>query len=285
MLCPHCGHDNVSGRRFCRSCARPLTAESVPIKLPSPAQPATPTPTPSSAPAVNKMAIGSLVLSFVAFLVPLGIASVVMGHISRRQIAKSGGRQTGNWFAFAGLILSYLQLAVMAVLALAVVGLVLQTNQELSRKPYVRAALIERLMNGDPSHPSAAAAAEYRRNALDALNLVRAREDSSKQASPGAYACNMYDLTNADPELNQHVIQSHYQFQIVCQPNLQTGVVQGYSLSAVAHFDGDPADRPAYCLDSTGMIRKYGVGEASDGMVNRIFWARGPCPDDGEPIE
>jgi len=231
------------------------------------------------------MAIASLALSFLAFIVPLGIASVVMGHVSRRQIARSNGRQTGNWFAFAGLILSYLQLAVAAALALAVVGLVLQMNQELVRKPYVRAALIERLVNGDPSHPSAAAAAEYRRNAVDALHLVRAREDSSQQADPGAYACNLNDLTISDQELKLHVIQSHYQFQIVCQPDLQTGVVHGYSVSAMAHFDGDLADRPAYCLDSTGMIRKYGNLEASAAMFNKTFLGRQPCPDDGEPIE
>ena len=285
MLCPHCGHDNGEGRKYCRACAKPLAAEPAAAKpLPPLAPSPPPTPAPPLAPATNKMAVASLALSLLAFVVPLGIASVVMGHISRRQIARSNGQQTGTWFAFAGLILSYLQLAVVAVLAVVLVGLVLDINKKLGREPYVRAALVERLTHGDPRHPSAAAAAENRRNAIDALRLIRDREDS-KQASPGAYVCNMNDLTIADQELNLRTIQSHYQFQVVCQPDLHTGVVHGYSVSAMARFDTKPEDAPAFCLDSTGTIRQYGNVEASEAMFNRTFLGREPCPDDGELIE
>lgn len=231
------------------------------------------------------MAVASLVLSFLAFIVPLGVASVVMGHISRRQIARSNGQQSGAWFAFAGLILSYLQLAVVAVLVFVLVGLVLDMNKKLGREPYVRAALVERLTQGDPRHPSAAAAAENRNHAIDTLRLIRDREDSYKQSRPEGYACDLLSLTNADPELRQHAIESHYQFQVVCQPDLHTGVVHGYSVSAVARFDAKPDDAPAYCLDSTEMIRKYSFGEAADGMANRTFLGREPCPDNGELIE
>jgi len=288
MLCPHCGHDNVEGRKFCRACAKPLAAQAAPVKPapPVPALPLVTAPAPPSAPTTNKMAVASLVLSFLAFIVPFGIASVVMGHISRRQIARSNGRQTGTWFAFAGLVLSYLQLAVVAVLVLAFVGVAIQMGNKLDHDPYVRAALVERLLQGDPRHPSAAVLAEHRQNLLDALRLIRSREDAYKDSRAGGYACNLFDLTNDDPEINLHVTQSRYQIQIICRDfDPQNTVPHAYVATAVPLSNFNPPDSPSFCLDSSGTILKYSTDYTSAAMTNRTFIGREPCPDDGEPVE
>jgi hypothetical protein len=65
-----------------------------------------------------------------------------MGHISRRQIAKSQGRQSGIGLAFAGLILSYLQLVVVGLIGAGLVVMLFGLSGELNRHPDARAALV-----------------------------------------------------------------------------------------------------------------------------------------------
>ena len=63
----------------------------------------------------NPMAIASLVLSLL-WLGGLGsVGAVVLGHISKREIANSQGRQSGANLATAGLVIGYIGLAIMAL--------------------------------------------------------------------------------------------------------------------------------------------------------------------------
>ena len=75
-------------------------------------------------PRTNVLAIWSLVLSLVGFLIPFvaHIASVICGHKARSQISQSGGSQTGSGIALAGLIISYLSIVfyLIAILFLGV---------------------------------------------------------------------------------------------------------------------------------------------------------------------
>jgi uncharacterized protein YqgC (DUF456 family) len=70
-----------------------------------------------SGPKTNTLAILSLVFSIGSFLVtwfvPLvaSIAGVVCGHIARGQIKRSGGSETGEGLALAGLIIGYIGIA------------------------------------------------------------------------------------------------------------------------------------------------------------------------------
>lgn len=66
-------------------------------------------------PKTNAMAIGSLVLSLL-WLGGLGsVGAVVLGHMSKREIACSEGRQSGANLATAGLVIGYIGLAIMAI--------------------------------------------------------------------------------------------------------------------------------------------------------------------------
>jgi hypothetical protein len=64
----------------------------------------------ATAPKTNGLAIASLVVSLVVCGIG-SIAGVIMGHIARRQIRESGGTQTGDGLALAGIIIGYIGLA------------------------------------------------------------------------------------------------------------------------------------------------------------------------------
>jgi hypothetical protein len=294
MLCPHCGHDNPAGRKYCRGCAKSLAADAKPVTPPA-SGPAAAGPIPVTGrpaisqpaitpPVISKMAIASLGLSFLAFLPPVGIVSVVMGHISRRQIAASQGRQTGSWFAFAGLILSYAQLLVMGFLFLLVISFGFEANHNLDRNRYVRAALVERILNGDPNHPSAAVMAKNGENLMDALHLIQARQETYQAEHSGNYACalNYLEPPGRDDELTAHVRNSHYALQLVCRRLNSDGRADQYAVSAVPRSGSNPPNAPIYCLDETKVIRRYTDANEVNGAV---LYQHQPCPEDGQPAE
>jgi Tfp pilus assembly protein PilE len=64
-------------------------------------------------------AIGSLVCgiaSVTIFSVLAGIPAIILGHISRSDIRKSGGRLKGEGLALAGLIMGYISLAIIPLI-------------------------------------------------------------------------------------------------------------------------------------------------------------------------
>jgi uncharacterized membrane protein len=137
MFCPRCGANNEANQRFCYNCGTRLEAVAQPENPPAVSDiPSPPVYTPpqnvppampqygsmTSYPPVaqtNGLAIASLVCSILAWtglLIVVGaIAGVVMGHLARREIARSNGMQSGSGLATAGLILGYVHLAFAAL--------------------------------------------------------------------------------------------------------------------------------------------------------------------------
>jgi uncharacterized protein DUF4190 len=73
-------------------------------------------------PKTNAMAIGSLVLSLL-WLGGLGsVGAVVLGHMAKREISASQGRQAGANLAAAGLVIGYIGLAIMALYLLVYIA-------------------------------------------------------------------------------------------------------------------------------------------------------------------
>jgi hypothetical protein len=65
------------------------------------------------------MAIGSLMsFGMVGFFFPVAVAAVVLGHVSRSKIRRSGGRLKGSGMALGGMILGYLGIAIMIVVTI-----------------------------------------------------------------------------------------------------------------------------------------------------------------------
>jgi hypothetical protein len=87
-------------------------------------------PYPGPPPATSAKAIASLALSLV-YLCGLGsLAAVVLGHLARGEIRRSGGRIAGTGLATAGLVLGYLGLVVTLVVG---TGLVFTAFSDVSR--------------------------------------------------------------------------------------------------------------------------------------------------------
>jgi hypothetical protein len=75
--------------------------------------PPTPQPPPHYAPSVNGFAIASLVLGIVWLMGIGSILALVFGYVGKSQIDASGGRETGQGFAIAGIVLGYVGLAIL----------------------------------------------------------------------------------------------------------------------------------------------------------------------------
>ena len=74
-------------------------------------------------PQTSGMAIGSLVCGFLSLFWPAAVAAIVLGHISRSQIKKSGGRLSGSGMALTGLIFGYLGVSLIPLLIIAAIAI------------------------------------------------------------------------------------------------------------------------------------------------------------------
>jgi hypothetical protein len=73
-------------------------------------------------PATNGLAIASLVAGILWLGWFGSIVAVILGHVALRQIKQSGGRETGNGIAIAGLVLGYMGVATL-LFVLAAAGI------------------------------------------------------------------------------------------------------------------------------------------------------------------
>ena len=104
-----------------RTCAQleALTADVTP-----PAPPAAPVQRPvfvRQAARTNGFAIASLILG-IMWMGWLGsLAAIACGHVALREIARSGGAQSGRGLAIAGLVLGYIGAVVLAIIVVGVI--------------------------------------------------------------------------------------------------------------------------------------------------------------------
>ena len=68
-------------------------------------------------------AVASLVLGFLAWVFPAAIAAIILGHISRGEIRRSGGKLKGQRAALAGLILGYAGVAILPLVIIAAIAI------------------------------------------------------------------------------------------------------------------------------------------------------------------
>lgn len=155
MNCNACGAANENKATFCVNCGARLvaqtvvvnpaqvmagTAASTPPQQPTPQTPAQMPPAvltpsqpaaawqPGESPRTSGKALASLIMGlanglFMFFFFPLAILAIVFGHISRAEIAKSGGRLKGAGMALAGLILGYASLTIFPLLIIAAIAI------------------------------------------------------------------------------------------------------------------------------------------------------------------
>ncbi|HEX9369371.1 MAG TPA: DUF4190 domain-containing protein [Roseiflexaceae bacterium] len=147
MNCTTCGAPLEPGTMFCANCGTRVTAPSVggapseqqvapappPLSQPydapttpqwiAPGQVAyAPASLPNSSAAVVSLIFG--ILAWLPILPVIGAAvAVVAGHMARNQIKASNGQLGGSGMATIGLILGYLQLALLALTVCVIIGI------------------------------------------------------------------------------------------------------------------------------------------------------------------
>jgi hypothetical protein len=83
--------------------------------------PPPPAPGQQAATKTNGLAIASLILPLLLGALG-GIAGLILGNKAKRQIDESGGRQTGRGLATAGIIVSWVAIALTTLLIIIVVA-------------------------------------------------------------------------------------------------------------------------------------------------------------------
>jgi type IV pilus assembly protein PilA len=106
---------------YCSSCGSEIPKSNT-VVCPScglqiaPAGLSSPSPGALLSPETSGLAIGSLISGILFFILPpAAIAAIIMGHISRAQIRRSGGQKTGDGMALAGLILGYVGISIITL--------------------------------------------------------------------------------------------------------------------------------------------------------------------------
>jgi hypothetical protein len=283
VICPHCAYENPEGRKFCLGCAKPLTPQpAAPISAP----PQISGVSHASEPKLNTMAVVSLILGFLSLIPPLGIAAVVFGHVSRSQIAKSAGREKGTSIAFAGLVLGYIQLAILGIFFLGILGVIQDFRHEMDKHPQTQVALAERIAHGDPYAVNPAKSARQQESAIQALHLISAQETQFLAAHPDqGYACQLYQVgfdPGGNTELGTLMRESDYDTKFI-----RCSQINGpnYVVLSVPRSGGNPADAPVFCLDQVNGIEKYTTEESRDAVATIMTTVADPCPLTGEHVE
>lgn len=121
--CPSCGkgltiEERGAGMQMtCIGCGKPLTVPQT-SQAPLP-RPIVRQPDPHVIAVTSGGAVASLVMGLLSFLCLgpfLGIPAIIAGHIARSKIGKSGGALKGEGIALAGLVLGYINLALVPLM-------------------------------------------------------------------------------------------------------------------------------------------------------------------------
>lgn len=124
-ICPRCNEANADAASYCAQCGDPI-ASVTPSRAPQiqsqDAQALRPQPytTPTQTPKTSGLAIFSLICGCFFFIFPSAVLAVVLGHVSRKEIAKSANRIRGGGMALAGLILGYIGVALVPVILITI---------------------------------------------------------------------------------------------------------------------------------------------------------------------
>jgi len=225
------------------------------------------------------MARAALGLSIFAFVLPLGIAAIVIGHIAERQTDEETAN--GNATARAALWIAYLQIALLTLILVVVGGLFYGTA-----RGFQRDAMVQRVFRAnDQMQPlDAESAREAEGAALTIVNQLIAIEDQIRRhREDGGYSCEFNEVidtgldgtTDAEKKtFDLRVAQSPYAFAFShCNPTTGGIPSAAYQLTAIPRPPRMPEGSAIFCADQTGLVRRVHGRTSLD------------CFDHGEPIQ
>ena len=233
--------------------------------IPSIAQHSAPARVPNHA-----LARTALVMSIFAFLPPLGLAAIVMGHIAEKRGVPNP--LNGRSMARAALWIAYIQL----VLVLST-SFILWTAFRRMAMSFRRDALVQSLFrSSDREQPlESGEVADAERTARIILTQLVAIQDQYRRDSKfGLYSCRINELVERGLEgttesekraFYQRLTDSPYMFEISsCNPEDGDSNSAAYFLSAVPRHPRLPDGSAIYCADQTGTIRQVRSGISLD---------------------
>ena len=225
------------------------------------------------APSHRFMARAALGLSIFAFIPPLGIAALVLGHLAECAIT-SRGKSAGHIsseekfpdndqpIARAALWIAYLQLGLLSVAVAFGWGFFHDTTEEFQRDPLVQRFFRES-DKMKPLDPESARDAEAAAQDI-VYQLVAINEQVRRHSEDGGYACTIYQLTQAGLDgvseaekrtFFTRVEGSPYLYGISgCNPSAHGMTSAAYSLTAVPVSPRMPDNSSIFCTDQTGAV-------------------------------
>lgn len=278
MFCNYCGAPNPDTQTVCQQCGKtiipvtpPTAAGDSPMptvnrQMPSvepPPPPGLPQQTPQqpqqyAAPQhTSGLAIASLVCSI--FCIPINIAGIICGHLALSEIKKSAGRIGGRGLAIAGLIIGYVQFALIPFILI------------------IAAIAIPNLLRARIAANEASAVGSVR-----TINTAEVTWQSQNEKR--GYTCSLAQLgpaggpgapSDAARLLNGKLAsgtKDGYRFSLRgCDPDLPNEPVKRYIVIAEPVLPGQSGKR-AFCSDESGIIKF-----ATDGLGST-------CLESGEPL-
>lgn len=226
----------------------------------------------SAAARSSSMARAALGLSIVAFVLPLGIAAVVLGHMAEKRETSTVRTENGKWIARAALWIAYLQLALVTATVLFAWSLFHETAQGFQRDP-----MVQRFFRASdqlqPLDPETAREAEGTALAL-VYQLIAIEDQARLHREEGSYVCSIDELVNngvagtTDAEKRAfaiRIMESPYMFRISnCNPRASGIETAAYILTAVPRPPRMPDASAIYCADQTGTVRQVRGGTSLD---------------------
>ncbi len=239
----------------------------------APSNPAPPAKMKNSA---HDMARLALWLSVGTFLLPLGIAAIVLGHMSERRLAESDETGNGRAMARAALWIAYLQMVFVTISGLFFWSIFHETAEGFRGDAMVQRVFraSDQMKPLDPDSAREAGAAAV--NTM--YQLMAIEEQVRKHREDGSYSCQLSELIQIGAEgatdaekraFGLRIVQSPYIFELrSCNPNT-TGIPSAaYHLTAVPRPPRMPENSALFCSDETGVIRVVRGGISLDCLKN-----------------
>ena len=247
MFCQKCGAPVQEESQFCGHCGAPATAQPNPAYAQAAPQ--------SELGTTSGKALGSLITGiFGLVLFPAAIVAIVLGHISRTEIRKRGGRLHGAGMALTGLVFGYIGVAFIPILIIAAIAIPTLLRARIAANEASAVGSLHDLNIAEISYAST----YMKVGSAPALAAL----GGSKCAPPDESSACLIDAQLASGQ------KSGYRFELRNRIHSQTGMESDkYQIVAYPLVRNQSGVR-AFCSDETGVIKVDAKGLPDDCLAN-----------------